>query len=60
MRAGHDLVLPEAAAVFVEDGPRRVKELIELGARFDVLPDGAPLLGREAAHSHNRILHARG
>src|SRR5690554_2917240 len=33
LRAGHDLVLTEAATVLVEDGPQRVRELIELGAR---------------------------
>jgi len=60
LRAGHDLVLAEAASVLVEDGPLRVKELIELGARFDSTPDGSLIFGREAAHSKNRILHARG
>lgn len=60
LRAGHDLVLPEAATVLVEEAPRRIQELIELGARFDVLPDGSLSLGREGAHSKNRILHARG
>lgn len=60
LRAGHDLCAPEAAAVLVEDGPRRVLELIELGARFDETPEGELALGREAAHSKNRILHARG
>ena len=60
LRAGHDLVMHEAATVLVEDGPRRIQELIELGARFDLLPDGSLSLGREGAHSKNRILHARG
>lgn len=60
LRAGHDLVLTDAATVLVEDGPLRVKELIELGARFDAAPDGNLVFGREAAHSKNRILHARG
>jgi len=60
LRAGHDLVQADAAAVLVQDGPLRVLELIQLGARFDVGPDGSLLLGREGAHSKNRILHARG
>lgn len=60
LRAGHDFVEPEAATVLVEDGPIRVKELIELGAKFDMAPDGTLLLGREGAHSKARILHARG
>jgi L-aspartate oxidase len=37
-----------------------VRRLIELGARFDRGADGAPALGREAAHSRSRILHAGG
>lgn len=60
LRAGHDLVREDAAAILVEEGPQRVMELIQLGARFDVGPDGSLLLGREGAHSRNRILHARG
>lgn len=60
LRAGHDLCLPDAATVLVEDGPLRVKELIDLGANFDAEPGGALSLGREGAHSKNRIVHARG
>ncbi len=60
LKAGHDLCLTDAAAVLVQDAPLRVKELIELGAQFDLAPDGSLSLGREGAHSRNRILHARG
>ncbi len=42
----------------VEDGPRYVRELLEWGARFDRGADGRPALGREAAHSVRRVLHA--
>lgn len=60
LEAGHQLSQPDAASVLVEEGPRRVRELIELGAHFDEREDGSLSLGREAAHSFNRILHARG
>lgn len=60
LRAGHQLSQPDAASVLVEEGPKRIQELIDLGARFDADPSGRLALGREAAHSRNRILHARG
>ena len=37
---------------------RYVRELLEWGARFDRDADGRPALGREAAHSVRRVLHA--
>src|SRR3979411_1881667 len=54
--------LCEAAAVRVlgEEGPARVRELQTAGAEFDLAPAGELLLGREAAHSKNRIVHAHG
>ncbi len=42
------------------DGPRRIRELLALGARFDREPDGRLALGREAAHSRHRVAHAAG
>jgi len=50
----------EAVRRLVEEGPGAIRHLIELGARFDRGADGAPALGREAAHSRSRILHAGG
>ena len=58
MRAGDGLCDPEAVRVCVAEGPRYVRELIEWGARFDRAADGRPSLGREAAHSVRRVLHA--
>src|SRR5258706_887182 len=58
MRAGDGLCDEDAVRVCVEEGPRYVRELIEWGARFDLGPDGRPALGREAAHSVRRVLHA--
>jgi L-aspartate oxidase len=51
--------VPEAVRALTEEGPRYVRELIEWGAAFDRGADGEPALGREAAHSGRRVLHAR-
>jgi hypothetical protein len=40
--------------------PARVRELQTAGAHFDLEPGGDFKLGREAAHSRRRIVHARG
>jgi L-aspartate oxidase len=59
MAAGDGIVFRPAAQVLVAEGPERVEELIEWGARFD--RDGSTLLRtREGAHSRPRILHANG
>jgi len=57
--AGDGLCVPEAVRVLVTDGPRYVNELIAWGVAFDRDSAGAPALGREAAHSVRRVLHAR-
>src|SRR5687767_11963858 len=59
MAAGDGLCLPAAVDVVVHEGLHYVNELIEWGAAFDRDPDGRPALGREAAHSVRRVLHAR-
>jgi L-aspartate oxidase len=46
--------------VLVEEGPARVRELQLAGAAFDLGDDGRLKLGREAAHSRRRIVHAHG
>src|SRR5258707_9431158 len=56
--AGDGLCDEAAVAVLVEEGPAYVRELLEWGARFDRGADGRPALGREAAHSVRRVLHA--
>ena len=58
IRAGDGLCDEAAVRVLVEEGPRYVRELIDWGARFDRDADGRPALGREAAHSVRRVLHA--
>ncbi|MCR4400888.1 MAG: FAD-dependent oxidoreductase, partial [Syntrophomonadaceae bacterium] len=57
LEAGAGLCDPEAVNVLVTEGPARVRELMEMGARFD-MKDGTVALTREAAHSKARILHA--
>lgn len=58
--AGAGLADPSAVAVLTDDAPARIAELIELGVPFDREQDGELELGREGAHSANRILHAGG
>ncbi|MDR3740857.1 MAG: L-aspartate oxidase [Terracidiphilus sp.] len=57
--AGDGLVYRPAARVLVAEGPVRVAELIEWGAKFD-RAQGELLRTREGAHSLPRILHANG
>ncbi|WP_292677231.1 MULTISPECIES: L-aspartate oxidase [unclassified Microbacterium] len=58
--AGAGLSDPTAVQVLVDEGPDRIRELIELGVAFDRAADGALVQGLEAAHSYPRILHAGG
>jgi L-aspartate oxidase len=64
IEVGRGLCDPEAVRVLTEEGPSRIRELLALGVRFDRAGRGAPepdlALGREAAHSHARIVHAGG
>src|SRR5437762_3697389 len=60
LAAGAALCDAAAVEVLVEEGPARVRELQTAGARFDLEPGGDFKLGREAAHSKNRIVHAHG
>jgi L-aspartate oxidase len=59
MAAGDGLCVEAAVHVLTHEGPRYVRELIEWGAAFDEDAGGRPALGREAAHSVRRVLHAR-
>ena len=61
LAAGAALCDAAAVQVLVEEGPARVRELHSAGADFDLEPDtGHFRLGREAAHSRKRIVHAHG
>ncbi len=58
--AGAGLVDPAIAKLIAEDGPKRVRDLIELGVPFDRTPDGKLALSLEAAHSHPRVARVAG
>src|SRR6478736_5264221 len=60
LAAGAALCDAAAVQVLVEEGPARVRELQTAGAEFDLDPNGQLKLGREAAHSRHRIVHAHG
>src|SRR6476469_7448687 len=60
LAAGAALCDAAAVQVLVDEGPARIRELQTAGAHFDLDPKGRLELGREAAHSKNRIVHAHG
>src|SRR3954470_15026559 len=60
LAAGAALCDAAAVAVLTEEGPTRVRDLQTAGADFDLDATGRLQLGREAAHSMNRIVHAHG
>lgn len=60
LAAGAALCDAAAVEVLVEEGPARVRELASAGAQFDTDPLGRFTLGKEAAHSRKRIVHAHG
>lgn len=57
--AGDGLCDEEIVKIVVEEGPDRLREIVDMGVRFDKDPDGEYQLGVEGAHSANRILHHR-
>ena len=42
----------------IREGPRRVEDLLALGARFSREEDGQLSLGREGGHTYHRVVHA--
>lgn len=60
LAAGAALCDAAAVEVLVAEGPERVRELAASGAQFDLDATGRFTLGREAAHSRKRIVHAKG
>jgi L-aspartate oxidase len=55
--AGDGLCNPAIVEIVVKEGPARVNEIIEWGARFDKDAEGDFKLGKEGGHSEFRILH---
>ena len=59
IRAGDELVDRAAARILTSEAPARVADLVRYGVPFDTV-EGRISLGREAAHSRFRTLHAGG
>lgn len=61
LQAGAGLCNEEAVRLVVEEGPERIRELIELGVSFtsDEKTPSKLDLGREGGHSARRIAHAK-
>jgi L-aspartate oxidase len=55
--AGDGLCNKDVVEIVVKEGPERVQELIDLGAKFDKENDGDYKRGKEGGHSEFRILH---
>ena len=60
LAAGAGLCDPDAVRAMVEGAPEAVQWLLQIGTHFDTDATGELLLGREAAHSRRRVLHAGG
>ena len=60
IEAGRGLCDPEAVRLLTESAAAAVQRLTAWGVRFDRATDGRLALGREAAHSCARIVHAQG
>ncbi|HET8716187.1 MAG TPA: L-aspartate oxidase [Nocardioidaceae bacterium] len=58
--AGAGLCDEEAVRALVTEGPDAVRDLIELGAAFDLAESGSLALTREGGHLRDRIAHAGG
>lgn len=56
LAAGDGLCNEGNVAIMVNEAPKRIKKLIELGVPFDKEGDNY-VLGMEGAHSHRRIFH---
>lgn len=59
LRAGRGLSNTDAVEVLVNEGQARVKDLIDLGMKFDTGEKGLEL-GLEGGHTKRRVLHAGG
>ena len=55
--AGDGICNEKVVRTVVTEGPEMIKELIDLGAKFDKKADGSFDLGKEGGHSDNRIFH---
>jgi L-aspartate oxidase len=60
LAAGRAASRPSAARILCEEAPARVRDLAEMGVRFDADRHGALALGLEGGHSTRRVAHAGG
>ncbi len=60
LRAAAGTADPDIISIVTHSAPDCIESLREWGVAFDTEDDGSPALGREAAHSRNRILHIGG
>jgi L-aspartate oxidase len=54
---GDGLCDVDVVKMVVTEGPKRLKELIAWGAKFDKTAKGSFDLGKEGGHSRNRVVH---
>jgi L-aspartate oxidase len=59
-KAGRGTVRRSAADILCHEAPRSIRELEELGVRFDADRHGTLSLGLEGGHSLRRVVHAGG
>lgn len=57
--AGAGLCHEDAVRILVEEGPERIRDLMNLGAKFTRDKSGKLHLGKEGGHSASRIVHTR-
>jgi L-aspartate oxidase len=60
MIAGAGLCDEKIVDLVAREAPERIADLLAYGTPFDRAADGTLALGREAAHSHKRIVHVKG
>src|SRR5215831_11736834 len=55
--AGDGLCDRDVVELCVNEGPAQVQRLLDIGVRLARAPSGQLDLGREGAHTHNRVVH---
>ncbi|QQX75817.1 MULTISPECIES: L-aspartate oxidase [Aequorivita] len=55
--AGDGLCDKTVVEMVIKEGPKRLRELMDWGAKFDTDADGELTLGREGGHSKFRVIH---
>ena len=58
LQAGAGLCDENVVRMVVQNGPARIKELVDLGVKFVKEKNGKLSLGREGGHSKRRVAHA--